>query len=732
MDSTATKAPNPADRSRSPSTGDGVSDDDDEEILILQLKQSEAEQARLRAEQEALKAKLALCELKRKKALKRQQPATTTPKKQHMPSSDQSPSSSPDCVPPTPTDDLVLVGRHASPATRSTKPRKLFSPDLQKVHNDEIIKRRRLDCSPSIKNSILPTILRASPPPPPPGRANSNNPEVLVPKSPSPIKPKKHDDVVLLRQRLGLDKGLSAHDLSLTGHNKKKQNKLTETVPKSSVVVGSKADMGRNGMHVAPTMGLKSTQMARVGRTRQEALEKRRGTVYAGMLKPVNDSTTLNASITFAERLKAARRGNSVKKAQSDQAGEKKLTVPNDDADTAAQKEDKICQNMEDRSGTSTPPAGADSDSDDDLEIESPVCSTESSSVTATSLKTTSATAPTPSVVTLASKLSGTQTDLYDSHTNLTLLTRYTSVADMATIMRDKKIFTVSSLYAAVAPPEYNSPAYPDWAVFGVVARKSSIMYTKRHATVKKNTTADEKQSDKTSKELNKIIANATVESGTYGHGRRPRPTVRDPNKSKEEDADEEEKSMQSRRYFILKLTDLKQDVDVFIMGPALDKFWKLRLGDVVAFLNPGVWSARATGATGFNLNMTERDDQVVEVGRARDFGICKAMTRKETPCQNWVDLHKTEYCEFHIELAVRRTSNRRAEVNKGTTMFSPKRNGHRMIMTRGGAREGLLPDPLAPKPDRANRNGAKIYCLERFQDDDMNYEAAPPTFRGH
>ncbi|KAK9493931.1 hypothetical protein V1508DRAFT_413945 [Lipomyces doorenjongii] len=755
MESPVTVSPNtgiPTSRARArrptvPDLGDGESDSDDEEMLMLKLKQSEAEQARIRAEQEALRAKLALHELKRRKILRQQQQherhgsnptdtearrastsALTTPTKQpssrFMPDLMSSDQSLPDCVPPTPAD--VVVGRSTP---RSSPGHKLFSPEQQKVHNDEIIKRRRLDCSPSIKNSLLPAILRAPPPDTNATKTKSaTKPEVLVPKSPSPIKPKRHD-VVPLRQMLGVDKGLSAHDISLTRHRKPK---LSDTVPTSSVVVGH-AELGRSGMHLAPTMGLKSTQMARVERTRQDAIEKRRGTAYARIAKPVH--TAVHTKTPFAERLMAARRGNA-KKDACDNAAEK--LQQNEEA----RKAEKDCRPVDVRNPLwkrATPADLSDStarvldDSDDDLEIEPPVRSSDVLSVT-TSAVTATPTPPVapsePSVNTFASKLSGTQTDLYDSYTKLTLLTRYISVQDMAVSMRDKMIFTVSSLYAAVAPPEYDPPAYPDWAVFGVVARKSSIMYTKRQATLKKKTEEEEgvvEEGGKNVKDWKKIIASATVEPDAYS-ARRPK---RKEEQKKKTDVNEEE-NMQARRYFILKLTDLKQDVDVFVMGPPLDKFWKLRLGDVVAVVNPGVWPAKS-GGTGFNLNITERDDEVVEVGRARDFGMCKAMTRKETPCRNWVDLRKTDYCEFHVELAVRRTSSRRAEVNKGTTMFSPKKNGQRMIMTRGGAREGLLPDPLAPKPDRANRSGAKIYCLERFQDDDMNYEASRrPTFRGH
>ncbi|KAK9319678.1 hypothetical protein V1517DRAFT_331734 [Lipomyces orientalis] len=753
----------------SPDLGDGVSDSDDEEMLMLKLLQSEAEQARIHAEQQALKAKIALRELRRKKRLRQpdheheqhessclalsptispagHRSALSTPTKQSslalMPGLSPATSASQDCVPATPDD---AVGRTTT-TTPSRSVRKHFSPEQQKVHNDEIIKRRRLDFAPAIKNSLLPAVLRT--PSSSDGHAANisaaQNPKVLVPKSPSPIKPKRVD-VVPLRRMLGLDKGLSAHDISLT-HNKKP--KLSDTVPKSSVIVRH-TDTGRTGAHVAPTMGLKSTRMAQVERTRHEAVEKRRGTAYAGIApKPaVGETAVGTGGMAFGERLMAARRRANVKKEPGDAGESLKKRLEKEDA----QKAEKKGRLVDDRmallkraptaavSDSTTRPMD-DDDSDDDLEVEPPLRSTDISSVnTSDSVATATTTTPPssppePARATLGSKLSGTKTDLFDSHTKLALLTRYVSVADVDASMQHKKVFTVSSLCATVAPPEYDPPVYPDWAVFGVVARKSSIMYTKRRPTLKKNEDSVERP-EPNEKDWKKVIASATAEhDGTAGAG--PRNKRKEQEKTKKKDGDDDDdggENMQARRYFILKLTDLKQDLDVFVMGPRLDKFWKLRLGDVVAVINPGVWPPKSGGGTGFSLNVTERDDEVVEVGRARDFGMCKALTRKETPCRNWVDLRKTEYCEFHVELAVRRTSGRRAEVNKGTTMFSPKKNGQRMIMTRGGGgREGLLPDPLAPKPDRANRSGAKIYCLERFQDDDTVYTPARSTFRGH
>ncbi|KAJ8096824.1 hypothetical protein POJ06DRAFT_271844 [Lipomyces tetrasporus] len=753
-------SPSPARRFSSlttlPDLGGELSDSDDEEMLMLKLLQSEAEQARIRAEQQELKAKIALRELRRKKRLRQHQheheqhesaslalsPAISptghksvlsTPTKQSslalVPGLSPDANASQDGVPATPDDA-------ASAMTPRRSVRKHFSPEQQKVHNDEIIKRRRLDFAPAIKNSLLPAVLRT------PSSSDSHaanisaalKPQVLVPKSPSPIKPKR-EDVIPLRQMLGLDKGLSAHDISLT-HRKKP--KLSDTVPKSSVIVRH-TETGRTGAHVAPTMGLKSTRMAQVERTRHEAVEKRRGTAYAGIAaKPVVGETAVGTGMAFGERLMAARRRGNVKKEPSDAGDSLKKRLEKEDARKAEKKGRLVDERMASlkraspavvSDSTTRPP---DDDSDDDLEVEPPLRSTDKSSVnTSDSVATTTtppSSPPKTAEATLGSKLSGTQTDLYDPYTKLALLTRYVSVADVDASMQPKKVFTVSSLYAAVAPPEYDPPVYPDWAVFGVVARKSSIMYTKRRPTLKKNEDSVERP-DPSERDWKKVIASATAEHGTAAAEPRKR-KAQEPTKKKDVNDDEEE-NMQARRYFILKLTDLKQDLDVFVMGPPLDKFWKLRLGDVVAFINPGVWPPKS-GGTGFNLNVTERDDEVVEVGRARDFSMCKALTRKETPCRNWVDLRKTEYCEFHIELAVRRTSGRRAEVNKGTTMFSPKKNGQRMIMTRGGGREGLLPDPLAPRPDRANRSGAKIYCLERFQDDDTIYTPARSTFRGH
>lgn len=244
---------------------------------------------------------------------------------------------------------------------------------------------------------------------------------------------------------------------------------------------------------------------------------------------------------------------------------------------------------------------------------------------------------------------------LYERYSRLNLASRYISEEDVDTHFESKKIFTVTSIFAEVQPPEFNPPVYPNWVVVGIISSKSPIKETK----------------------------------GRVG------------------------------KYFIITLTDLKQEIDVFILGKAFDKLWKMRIGDVVAVLNPGIYTGKPSDSkitTGFSLNLTESDDVVLELGRSQDLAMCAALTKKDRACTNWVDKRITKYCEYHIEQVIKKGMRGRAEVNKGTGMHSPKRkDGRKLHFVKGP--NGLKADPRAPKLDGWGGGGGNVYVVPTFMD---------------
>lgn len=173
----------------------------------------------------------------------------------------------------------------------------------------------------------------------------------------------------------------------------------------------------------------------------------------------------------------------------------------------------------------------------------------------------------------------------------------------------------------------------------------------------------------------------------------------------------EVKQSRVGKKYVMLTLTDLQYEIPLAIHGDALEKFWKIRPGTMIAVLNPGIYTVKNHGeSTALGLKITDSVDVVLEVGLAHDLGTCAAITSKGHQCTNWVDARRNTYCEFHAELGLKRARAQRQEVNAAPTkMHSPRRNGKRMAVYTGGSvsqKQGLLPDPFAPQ----YHEGARIY----------------------
>lgn len=117
-------------------------------------------------------------------------------------------------------------------------------------------------------------------------------------------------------------------------------------------------------------------------------------------------------------------------------------------------------------------------------------------------------------------------------------------------------------------------------------------------------------------------------------------------------------------KFMVLRLTDLKWSIDVFLFDTGFDRFWKLTPGTVLAVLNPGIMPPRNKDKGDFSMKLTSCDDTVLEIGRSRDLGFCNAKKKDGNECGDWIDRRKTTVCEFHIALQVEKTRRGRMEVN--------------------------------------------------------------------
>ncbi|KAJ9657146.1 hypothetical protein H2198_004504 [Neophaeococcomyces mojaviensis] len=187
---------------------------------------------------------------------------------------------------------------------------------------------------------------------------------------------------------------------------------------------------------------------------------------------------------------------------------------------------------------------------------------------------------------------------------------------------------TVPKLLKYVTSPSYSLPEHiTDYVIFGIIASKSSPLDHKaRKADTNSVTTADwEKKWD----------------TGTANR----------------------------QKFMVMQLTDLKWTVDLYLFGSAVPRYHRLSQGTVIAVLNPAIMPPKKgqedTGK--FSLTLHDGEDQVLEIGTAKHLGYCAAKKHDSSECRDWVDASKTSICEYHVNAELEKTRSKRMGINSMT-----------------------------------------------------------------
>jgi len=237
-----------------------------------------------------------------------------------------------------------------------------------------------------------------------------------------------------------------------------------------------------------------------------------------------------------------------------------------------------------------------------------------------------------------------TATPSYDPFSRIHLSKRRLPHPVVARHLQDKTPYTLPELLKDVRAPHYDPPEFSndsggDFVLFAILASKS--------------TPHDQKPSHH-----------------THGGGEAG-----------------EEALQGDKKFMVLKLCDLKWDIDLFLFGPAFTRFWKLTPGTLLAILNPGILPPKPGAPAGapFCLKLASSEDTILEIGVARDLAFCSATRKDGRQCDAWVDGRRTGVCDFHLDLFVERQRRGRMEVN---TMSRTNRNPNPAV-ARGEARRG-------------------------------------------
>lgn len=240
----------------------------------------------------------------------------------------------------------------------------------------------------------------------------------------------------------------------------------------------------------------------------------------------------------------------------------------------------------------------------------------------------------------------------FESHSRQHLSSRVLPHSFLSRTLADKKVLTIPDLLKTIKAPDFELPDEidGDFVVFGIVASKS-----------------DPKQKQNT--------RNASAKTtDPYDDGRN-----------------------NTDRYMVITLTDLKWTIDLFLFDTAFPRYYKVSTGTLIAILNPTIMPPpkHKLDTNRFSLALSSSDDKVLEIGHSRDIGYCKATRKDGKTCQTWVDGRKTEFCDFHVDIQIRRTQGQRMGVNSDTGMFGPGgKSGPRTGQWQEGKRRSAQRDP--------------------------------------
>ena len=230
---------------------------------------------------------------------------------------------------------------------------------------------------------------------------------------------------------------------------------------------------------------------------------------------------------------------------------------------------------------------------------------------------------------------------LFEPFSSLDLSKRILPHSFLKRTLESKTVVSISDLLRDIKSPSFSLPPAleeNDFVVFGIIASKSAPL---------------------AHKDASRGAKDSTNSAGTQ--------------------AVESEMNVKGK-YMVFTLTDLTWTLDLYLFTTAYTRFWKLTPGTLVAILNPSIMPPPPGKAdTGrWSLTLNSSDDTILEVGTARDLGFCKATKKDGKQCTSWVNISKTEFCEWHIDRGVENMRRGRMEVQGMSAPFAPggKRGG--------------------------------------------------------
>lgn len=120
--------------------------------------------------------------------------------------------------------------------------------------------------------------------------------------------------------------------------------------------------------------------------------------------------------------------------------------------------------------------------------------------------------------------------------------------------------------------------------------------------------------------------------------------------------------------FMVWSLSDLDNtELGVFLFDAAYDAHWRTVEGAIVAVLNASLLPATEKNRFAFKVTQA---NEVVTLGRAVDFGVCKAQTAGDARCRLAVNTATSQYCLHHITARFLQAGKGRQQLNSSVGSF--------------------------------------------------------------
>lgn len=236
--------------------------------------------------------------------------------------------------------------------------------------------------------------------------------------------------------------------------------------------------------------------------------------------------------------------------------------------------------------------------------------------------------------------------DEKDDLSGLVIDRRYVPLAVLRKHTKNIKVLRLPKLFSKVRAPKFSEPDYPNWLVLGIISKKTE-----------------------------------------------PRMT----------------NSVKPVKFFSLTISDFQFELNVIFFGKSIvEKYYKLRLGDLIAILNPEIMPSKKLEAGAspsyatFSLKVSKDTNNILELGHSKEFGLCQFyMKNKGKLCGAPINKLHDNYCAYHKEAKMRQNSSRRVEISSSVAMRAPVVKGYQQTIVKSQHNNGKTSIRYQQKPDK-------------------------------